>query len=181
MPVVSRDEREAARLAAVVAEHRAGRRLTGGALRAAVVEALTYASEHDSVDRVRVHVVERYRGTLPDCQAVLASLTLPEWRAVTAERQAWQSAERVPAPVEAAGAVCDLGATAGGRSVLRRCGAYAPAEPVGRGRDARRVEALLDNACAHRAAGGSASAWVRWCADRGMSRAAAWRWWSRAA
>lgn len=170
---------------AAYAEMRARRRLRGDALRDAVVEALSFASEADPVDRVRVHVVETGRGTLGDASACLSGLSHDDWCAVTSARANWRAVEGVP--VRPAVVLGDCGATAAGRRMLARLDARQAASegrivPIpGRGRDRVRVLHLLDAVCAHRSAGGTGGDWVRWCVDRGLSRGAAYRWWARSA
>lgn len=171
--------------ARLYAEVRAGRVLVGDPLRAAIVEALTYASERDPADRVRVHVVETGRCSAEAASSVLASLSHAEWCDVTAARAAWVAVERRAEPVR--GPVVDLVATRGGRILSMRLDdraaaaeGRAPSVP-GRGPSRERTLHMLDAVCGHRAAGGTSGQWTAWCAARGISRASAARWWARAA
>lgn len=170
--------RLAERLAPIGDERARGRRLTGSALRAAVVEALTYAGESDPADRLRVHLVETDRGTLADVQAAAAGLSGADWGAIGRERSAWQRAEGVGDDRPGRG-ISALASAATVEHVSALIGSVGSVP--GRGPAHDRTEFILGSALAYRREGRTASAWSAWCSDRGMSRAAACRWWSRAA
>lgn len=170
--------RMADRLRAIVDDRSADRRLRGAALRAAVVEALSYASESDPADRLRVHLVETDRGSLGDVRSAAAGLTGADWAAIGRDRSAWQRAEGTSDDRRGRG-VSAVASAASVEHVLALIGSTGPVP--GRGPSHDRSAYLLGAALAYRREGRTAAAWSAWCAERGMSRASAWRWWSRAA